>query len=47
MPTIQSERGRSSVKGLPLRWGVKAYREMRAARGNLLETVPQRYTDLC
>ena len=47
MPTIQSERGKSSVKGLPPRWGVKAYNEMRAARGNVLETVPKRYTDLC
>lgn len=47
MPTIQSERGVSSVKGIPLRWGVKAYRELRAARGNPLEAVPARYIELC
>lgn len=47
MPIIQSERGVSSVKGIPLRWGVKAYRELRAARGNPLEAVPARYIELC
>src|SRR5680860_795145 len=47
MPVIQSERGVSSIKGLPLRWGVKAYRELCAARGNPLEAVPARYIELC
>lgn len=47
MPTIQSERGVSSVKGIPLRWGVKAYRELRATRGNPFEPVPARYIELC
>lgn len=28
MPIIQQENGRRSVKGLPLRWGVKAYKEL-------------------
>jgi len=31
MPVIQQERGVKSVKGLPLRWGKRAYRELRQA----------------
>jgi hypothetical protein len=31
MPTIQQENGVKSVAGLPVRWGVRAYRELSAA----------------
>ncbi|AVR96902.1 replication endonuclease [Pseudoduganella armeniaca] len=31
MPTIQQENGRRSIKGLPSRWGVRAYNELKRA----------------
>ncbi|AMP14881.1 replication endonuclease [Collimonas pratensis] len=34
MPVIQQENGVKSVKGLPIRWGIKAYKELKAARGD-------------
>jgi hypothetical protein len=46
MPTVTQERGVKSIKGLPLRWGVKAYRELQAARGNPFEAVPEHYKTL-
>ncbi len=41
MPVIQQERGQRSIKGLPIRWGRKAYRELRSAAGE-----PGRYSTL-
>ncbi len=47
MPVIQQERGQRTVKGLPPRWGARAYRELAAARaGQTLGEMPIRYTDL-
>lgn len=47
MPTIQQEGSVRSVKGLPLRWGVKAYRELHAARGGVMfGELPERYVRL-
>lgn len=47
MPTIQQENGRRSIKGLPLRWGVRAYQELTRARaGQVMGTMPARYTEL-
>ena len=45
MPVIQQERGVKTVKGLPLRWGRRAYRELSAA---LRQDGPtsDRYTNL-
>lgn len=45
MPTIQQEHGVKTVKGLPLRWGRRAYRELSAA---LRQDGPtsDRYTNL-
>jgi hypothetical protein len=47
MPVIQQERGRRVIKGLPLRWGVRAYTELAAARaGQSVGEMPPRYTAL-
>lgn len=47
MPTIRQEGRVKAVKGLPLRWGVKAYNELVAARGNVLAgSVPENYKRL-
>ncbi len=47
MPVIQQEGSVRSVKGLPLRWGVKAYRELNAARGGVMfGELPERYVRL-
>jgi hypothetical protein len=47
MPVIQQEQGRRTIAGLPLRWGVRAYRELSAARaGQTLGNMPVRYTEL-
>lgn len=43
MPTIQQERGVKSVKGLPVRWGLRAYRELSEARAGALSPMPERY----
>jgi hypothetical protein len=47
MPTIQQEHGRRSIKGLPARWGVRAYKELARARGQSIGgTMPPAYTQL-
>lgn len=47
MPVIQQEQNRRTIAGLPPRWGVRAYRELSAARaGQTLGTMPVRYTEL-
>lgn len=47
MPVIQQERGQRTIKGLPLRWGKRAYEELIAARaGRILGGMTQRYQDL-
>lgn len=47
MPVIQQERGQRTIKGLPARWGARAYRELSAARaGQTLGEMPGRYTQL-
>jgi hypothetical protein len=47
MPVIQQERGHRTIKGLPPRWGARAYRELSAARaGQTLGEMPGRYTQL-
>lgn len=47
MPVIQQENGVKAVAGLPLRWGVKAYRELVSARGSaMVGELPERYTRL-
>ena len=47
MPVIQQERGQRTIKGLPPRWGARAYRELSAARaGQTLGEMPGRYTQL-
>jgi hypothetical protein len=47
MPVIQQERGHRTIKGLPPRWGARAYRELSAARaGQTLGEMPGRYTGL-
>ncbi len=47
MPIIQQERGVKSVKGLPARWGVRAYRELSAALAGEGGAQSKRYLDLC
>jgi hypothetical protein len=45
MPTIQQENGVKTVKGLPTRWGRRAYRELSAAlKGG---ATSERYLSLC
>lgn len=47
MPTIQQENGRKTVAGLPLRWGVRAYTELTAARaGRIMGEMTERYKAL-
>lgn len=46
MPIIQQERGARSIKGLPVRWGVRAYRELTSAMGDPLLPQPEAYTSL-
>lgn len=48
MPTIQQERGVKTVAGLPARWGIRAYRELSAAREGWTvgEAMPPRYVAL-
>ncbi|WP_228892535.1 replication endonuclease [Pseudoduganella aquatica] len=47
MPVIQQENGRKTVAGLPLRWGIRAYTELTAARaGQILGDMPARYKEL-
>lgn len=41
MPVIQQQGAQRSVKGLPIRWGLKAYRELRQAKQE-----PERYSVL-
>jgi hypothetical protein len=50
MPVIQQENGVKTVAGLPVRWGVRAYRELSAALdglGPLLGATSYRYKTLC
>ncbi len=56
MPVIQQENGVKSVKGLPHRWGVRAYRELAALTPKIEDVVPadfvgplpySRYKALC
>lgn len=47
MPVIQQERGVKSVKGLPARWGVRAYRELSAALAGEGGALAPRYVALC
>jgi hypothetical protein len=47
MPTIQQERGQRTIKGLPPRWGQRAYQQLNEARaGQVLGDMPPRYTRL-
>ena len=46
MPTIQQENGIRSVKGLPLRWGIPAYRELNAAQAGAVGAMPEGYKRL-
>jgi len=46
MPTIQQERGVRTIKGLPVRWGARAYRELTAAMGDPLLPQPDEYQRL-
>lgn len=45
MPVIQQENGRKSVKGLPLSWGDRAYRALKAAQAGSL-SVSEQYKKL-
>lgn len=46
MPTIQQENGRKTIAGLPLRWGVRAYEQLRQAQGGAMGAMPERYKKL-
>lgn len=47
MPVIQQERGQRTIKGLPLRWGKRAYQELSAERERgTVGAMTQRYTEL-
>ena len=46
MPVIQQEAGIRSVKGLPLRWGIPAYRELNAAQAGVIGAMPEGYKRL-
>jgi|GEM_PF-5261720 hypothetical protein len=46
MPVIQQENGIRSVKGLPLRWGKRAYHELHAAQEGAIGAMPERYIQL-
>ncbi|MGK5021937.1 replication endonuclease, partial [Janthinobacterium sp. LB2P10] len=46
MPIIQQENGIRSVKGLPLRWGIPAYRELHAAQAGTIGAMPEGYKRL-
>lgn len=47
MPVIQQENGVRTIKGLPPRWGRKAYRELTQARGGVIVgELPERYKRL-
>ncbi|WP_377704924.1 replication endonuclease [Pseudoduganella sp. UC29_71] len=46
MPVIQQENGRRTVAGLPLRWGVRAYEQLRAAQAGAIGPMPERYKAL-
>jgi len=47
MPVIQQERGVKSIKGLPVRWGVRAYAELASIAPKLGEKSSQEYLDFC
>lgn len=46
MPVITQENGRKSVAGLPARWGVRAYNELKKAQGEVIGKVPEEYKKL-
>lgn len=47
MPTIQQERGQRTIKGLPPRWGKRAYQQLSEARdGEVFGPMPPRYSRL-
>lgn len=46
MPVIQQENGRRTVAGLPLRWGVRAYEQLKAAQAGVIGPMPDGYTKL-
>ncbi len=46
MPIIQQERGARTIKGLPVRWGVRAYRELKNAMGDPLLPQSDEYARL-
>ncbi|MTV36270.1 replication endonuclease [Duganella radicis] len=47
MPTVQQERGQRTIKGLPQRWGKRAYQQLTEARaGKVLGEMPARYSRL-
>lgn len=46
MPVITEQNGVKTVKGLPDRWGRKAYAELKAARGDAIGHVSQQYKDI-
>lgn len=47
MPVVQQERGQRTIKGLPPRWGKRAYQQLTEARaGKVLGEMPARYSRL-
>lgn len=46
MPTIRQENGRKTVAGLPVRWGVRAYEQLKAAQAGAIGAMPDGYTKL-
>lgn len=46
MPVITQENGLKTVAGLPLRWGVRAYKQLQAAQAGAVGAMPQAYKDL-
>lgn len=46
MPIITQENGFATVKGLPLRWGVRAYRELKEAQAGAIGAMPEAWKSL-
>lgn len=46
MPVITQENGRATVKGLPIRWGARAYQELTAAQAGAVGAMPAEYKSL-
>lgn len=46
MPIITQEHGVKTVKGLPVRWAARAYKELSAAQEGVIGPMPERYKKL-